>query len=187
MQQLSNGTLERTADGRSVLHFERQLAHPVDKVWRAITDPAEMKHWFPSGVAGEFRRGAKLTFSFADNPTEMEGTISELEPPRLLAFSWGTDALRFELQPTPDGTTLIFDCTFIDDGVKAARDAAGWHVTFDSLAAHLDRKPAPWTPQDRWQQLYPGYLETIGGKPMTFEQAKQSGYDQLERAKEPRS
>src|SRR5439155_20424380 len=35
-----NGTLW-TEQGRQVLRFERRLAHPVEKVWRAITEPAE--------------------------------------------------------------------------------------------------------------------------------------------------
>lgn len=181
--QHANGTLQRAANGRSVLHFERQLAHPVEKVWRAITDPAEMKHWFPSGVSGEFRPGGKLTFRFEDNPTEMEGSISELEPPRLLAFTWGPDALRFELQPTPGGTKLLFDCTFTDDGVKAARDGAGWHVTFDQLEAHLDNKAPSWNSQERWQELHQSYVAAMGGKPMTFEEAKSSSYEQLERSR----
>ena len=178
-----DGTLQRAADGRNVLHFERQLAHPVDKVWRAITDPAEMKHWFPSGVAGDFKPGGKLKFSFEDNPTEMEGTISQLERPRVFAFTWGTDALRFELQPTSSGTRLVFDCTFTDDGVKAARDGAGWQVTFEVLEALLDSKPVPWTTTERWEQVHPSYVEAMGGQIMTAEQAKQSSYEQLERSR----
>lgn len=45
-----NGTLE-TVDDRHTLRFERHLDHPVERVWRAITDPDELRHWFPP--AGE--------------------------------------------------------------------------------------------------------------------------------------
>ena len=38
------GTLE-TRDGRHVMRYERRLAHPVDRVWAAITRPAELRAW----------------------------------------------------------------------------------------------------------------------------------------------
>ena len=36
-----------TVDDRPALTFER-LAHPVERVWRAAPDAAELAHWFPS-------------------------------------------------------------------------------------------------------------------------------------------
>ena len=178
--QHANGTLQRAADGRSVLHFERQLSHPVEKVWRVITNPAEMKDWFPSRVEGEFRPGGKLKFVF-ENSAEIDGTVTEFDPPRVLAFTWGTDALRFELQSRPGGSQLFFDCTFTDDGVKAARDGAGWHVTLDLLDARLDGKPVSWTTTERWEQVHPSYVAALGGTVMTAAEAQRSGREQLER------
>lgn len=37
----ADGILERT-DDRDVLRYERRLAHPVERVWRAITEPDEI-------------------------------------------------------------------------------------------------------------------------------------------------
>jgi len=34
--------------GRSVLRFERLLAHPPERVWRALIEPGELAHWHPS-------------------------------------------------------------------------------------------------------------------------------------------
>ena len=42
-----HGTYE-IVDDRSALTFERRLAHSVERVWRAVTEPAELAHWFPS-------------------------------------------------------------------------------------------------------------------------------------------
>ena len=39
------GTYE-TVDNRPALRFERRLAHPIDKVWRAVTEPDELGRWF---------------------------------------------------------------------------------------------------------------------------------------------
>ena len=46
---MTDGTLE-TIDGRPALRFERTLAHSVERVWRAISDPAELERWFPAAA-----------------------------------------------------------------------------------------------------------------------------------------
>ena len=40
------GTIETVDDGRYVLRYERQLRHPVEKVWEALTDPAQVEEWW---------------------------------------------------------------------------------------------------------------------------------------------
>ena len=49
-----HGTYE-IVDDRSALTFERRLAHSVERVWRAVTEPAELAHWFPSAMSGDLR------------------------------------------------------------------------------------------------------------------------------------
>jgi uncharacterized protein YndB with AHSA1/START domain len=44
-----HGTLEQTAAGPR-LRFVRHLAHPPEKVWRAITEPEHLKAWFPDTI-----------------------------------------------------------------------------------------------------------------------------------------
>lgn len=56
-------TLE-TIDGKPVLRLERRLAHSPKKVWRAITEPDEMAHWFPARVETELKVGAVMRFTF---------------------------------------------------------------------------------------------------------------------------
>ena len=58
----SLGTLTTTADGRFALTFERRLAHRPAKVWRAITEPAHLRAWFPAVVEFELSPGAALRF-----------------------------------------------------------------------------------------------------------------------------
>jgi uncharacterized protein YndB with AHSA1/START domain len=48
------GTYE-TIDGRPAVRFERRYPHPVERVWRAVTEPAELEHWFPTSVEVELR------------------------------------------------------------------------------------------------------------------------------------
>jgi uncharacterized protein YndB with AHSA1/START domain len=122
------------------LRFERRIAHPIETVWSAITEQAELARWFPTTVSGEMRAGGRLTFGFEghDLPA-IEGEVTEFDPPHLLGFSWGDDHLRFELTPADRGahTDLRFTVQLGTED-KAARDGAGWHVCLDRLAAQLD-------------------------------------------------
>ena len=152
------GTYE-TVDGRPALTFERRLAHPLERVWRAVTDPDELGHWFPTAVSGEVVPGGRLTFDFPDDEMTLEGEVVELEPPRRFAFTFGDDVLRIELDAAGDGCTLRFTCLF-DDPERASRDAAGWHVCLDLLEKHLGGT-ATQTPSSEatpeWRELYEEY------------------------------
>jgi uncharacterized protein YndB with AHSA1/START domain len=154
-------TTLRTEHGQSVLRFQRRLAHPADKVWRAITQPADLAHWFPTKVGIDLRIGGKLRFVFArgEGPT-MEGEILELDPPRVLAYSWGDSVLRFELLPEPDGCTLVFTHTFADRPA-AASFAAGWSICLDQLEALLDGSPGE-AVSPPWQDMHEGYVDRFG-------------------------
>ncbi|HEY7486348.1 MAG TPA: SRPBCC family protein [Streptosporangiaceae bacterium] len=172
-----NGTLQTVA-GRPTLRFERRLKHPVEKVWQAITDPAELAHWFPQKVegassvdGGPFVVGAKLRFPFerevvmdGEALPDFEGEVLEVDPPRVLMYTWADDVLRFELIPDGPGCLLVFTDTFSERG-KAARDGAGWHVCLEGLVALLDGTAPP--PEDRWKGLYETYTDTFGPEAAT--------------------
>jgi uncharacterized protein YndB with AHSA1/START domain len=147
------------ADGRWRLRFVRRLAHPPEKVWRALVEPEHVSAWFPADIVGERAAGAVLQFPFRENegPTE-EGRLLTFDPPALLEFTWAAETLRFELEPDGDGCVLTFLNTFDELG-KAARDAAGWHSCLDILAAHLDGTPPP---EDVWHEVHPDYAARFG-------------------------
>jgi uncharacterized protein YndB with AHSA1/START domain len=133
-------TTYESIGGRPALRFERRIAHPVEAVWGAITEPAELEQWFPTTVGGEMRAGGELTFTFVKHDIPpMTGAVTDFDPPSLLAFYWGEDHLRFELSPADDlaHTDLRFT-VLLDSADKAARDGAGWHGCLDRLDASLD-------------------------------------------------
>ena len=135
-----DGTL-RTTDGRCVLRFERHLSHPAEKVWRAITEPDELRHWFPAEVEIEFHSGGKIRFT--QGAASTTGEVLELTLHRVFAFSWGDDMLRFELRPEPAGCHLVFTHAF-DDKYGASSFASGWHHCLDGLAARLVGQTMDW-------------------------------------------
>ena len=160
-------------DGRSTLRFDRVLAHGRDRVWQAVTDPDELGQWFPAAVAYEPRVGAPMQFDFGGEHglDVWPGEVLEWEPPRVFAFLWGRDELRFELSDEGDGTRLVFTHSFPHEPGKPGRDAAGWAACFESFDALLDgrRKPGP----DTWREHAERYAEEFGrlsvdGRPITL-------------------
>jgi hypothetical protein len=137
---MSDLTLE---DGPT-LRFERRYSHPIERVWRAITDPDELRHWFPPGEKLE---------------------VTESDPPRLLVGTWFGEQLRFELTPDGDGCVLVFTHAF-SGRERAARDAAGWDRCFLRFAALLDGSPM--NEEDSlagWPEVHERYAERFGVDP----------------------
>jgi uncharacterized protein YndB with AHSA1/START domain len=166
------GTLEQTDDGRSRLRFVRTLPHPPERVWRAITEPDELIHWFPTTIEGERAAGAPLRFSFPGGEAPpFDGAMLAYEDGRMLEFSWGPDIVRLELRPTPEGTELTLLDTVEEHG-KAARDGAGWHACLDGLERSLQGGGAD---PHAWRALRAHYVEAFGpaaatiGPPEGFE------------------
>jgi uncharacterized protein YndB with AHSA1/START domain len=124
-----DGTSE-TVDERPALRFERRLEHSLERVWRAVSEPAELARWFVAHV--EWAPAVGETFEAADEP----GEITELEPPHLIAWTWGGELFRFELRREDDGCLLVFTHVF-DDRALGAQHAAGWETYFSRLDAHL--------------------------------------------------
>ena len=127
--KLANGTLE-TIDDRPALRFERRLDHPVERVWRAVTEPAELRRWFVDAV--DWTPAAGETFEAHG----ASGEITELNPPRVIAWTFAEDRFRFELQPEDEGCVLVFTHVFVDRSV-GAQHAAGWEAYLARLDAHL--------------------------------------------------
>jgi uncharacterized protein YndB with AHSA1/START domain len=151
------------------LRFVRQLAHAPERVWRALTEPAELAVWFPSTIEGERAPGAALKFTFERGEAEpMDGVMLACEPPRLLEFMWGTDKVRFELAPTAQGTQLTLWDT-LDENGKAARDGAGWHTCLDGLLVLLDGAGPDGGPLiTNWADVHPLYRQSFGPQASTI-------------------
>ncbi len=124
-----NGRLETVGD-RPALRFERRLDHSVERVWRAITEPAELARWFVAPV--DWKPEAGETFE-AEGQT---GEITELEPPQRIAWSWGGELFRFELRRDAEGCLLTFTHVF-DDRALGEQHAAGWEMYLNRLDGHL--------------------------------------------------
>jgi uncharacterized protein YndB with AHSA1/START domain len=121
-----------TIDDRPALRFERRLDHSIERVWRAVTEPAELRQWFVAEApwkpeAGEVFEAAGQT-----------GRITALEPPRFIAWTWADERYSFELTPDGDGCRLVFTHVFDPELGPDWQHAAGWETYFNRLDVHLD-------------------------------------------------
>ncbi|HWK91297.1 MAG TPA: SRPBCC domain-containing protein [Luteimicrobium sp.] len=154
-------------DGRAGVRFTVALAASSDRVWRAVSDPSDMRTWFPQTVSYRPRVGGPVELTDDPNLPATRGEVLAYDPPRAFAFTWGDDELWFEVadagrssEGEPLARLVLTDVLDLRD--SASRNAAGWEVCLDELEAHLaDDDPAgPHTPEarERWRGYYDAYL-----------------------------
>ena len=156
--------------GRWQIRFERRLAHPRDKVWRALTEPEHRDAWFRQRIEtdGNWVAGARLRIVSDLMPEANFGAeLLVYDPPRTLEMRWGIDLLRFELAADGDGTILTLINTLAERGT-AARTGAGWHTCLDTLAYTLAGQVPPWTGEEHWRQVHPSYVSRYGPEAATI-------------------
>ncbi|HEV2316107.1 MAG TPA: SRPBCC family protein [Thermoplasmata archaeon] len=144
---------DRSVGGRAVLELRRFLRHPPERVWTAITDPAELRHWYLSEVHIEGRVGGRVESTTGSFRVRATGRVLAWEPPRLFEHEWNVDpsagfpkgevsVVRWELAPFEDGTLLTL--THRDLTPSTARGfRAGAEAFLDRLVAQLDGVPLP--------------------------------------------
>ena len=131
-----------SSDDQWTLVFVRDLRHPPDKVWAALTEPDKLREWAPFitdrdlGGIGE----ATLTMIDGDTAEDMTAVVRHAERPTLLEYTWGTDLLRWELAPTATGTRLTLRHTLADRS-WGPKVAAGWHLCLVVAEHLLDGRP----------------------------------------------
>lgn len=147
----------------------RDLHHPPEKVWKALTDPEQLREWAPFdsdrnlGAVGT----AKLSTVGTPTPHVTETHIKRADEPRSLEYTWGGSDMRWELEPLGDSGTRLTLWHNINRGF-IAMGAAGWHICFDvldrSLAGHpIGRIVGPDAMQFAgWQRLHAEYAKQFG-------------------------
>ena len=71
------GSVSKLDDGRAMVRFERHLPYKIERVWSAITEPAELERWFP-GLTFEPRTGGTYEIWFGgdcDGPAHVSGAV----------------------------------------------------------------------------------------------------------------
>lgn len=154
---------------RWTLVLVRELRHAPERVWRALTDPAELREWAPFDADGSLGRvggTVKLTTVGAPTPQVSETRVIRADAPRLLEYDWGGGSLRWELEAIDGGTRLTL---WHDIGRRfISMGAAGWHICLDVLDHLIAGDPigrivGPEAMQfGGWRRLNAEYAEQFG-------------------------
>lgn len=157
---------ESTEEGW-VLVLERHLKHPPSTVWAALTEPGQLERWAPFTAQRSLSEPGELTLTMidGDDRVTLPATVTRADPPARLEYRWGGDLLRWELDPTADGTRLTLRHR-VGGRDDLARAAAGWDLCLDVAEHLLDGDPVPPVRgQDAmahgWQALHDRYAAQL--------------------------
>ncbi len=124
-----------------------RIEAPPGRVWRALTEPADLHRWLFASAEADVREGGYWRFTFPHWPSarglhhpalNFGGPIAELEPGRLLAVQfeppyWGV--LRFAIEAAGDGCELrVTQRGFEGNEDWLADFRGGWGSFNDRLA-----------------------------------------------------
>jgi uncharacterized protein YndB with AHSA1/START domain len=155
----------------ATLKLERLLPGPIDRVWAYLTDTDLRRQWLAAGTM-ELKVGAPFVFvwrndeltsppgqrppGFAEEHS-MQSRITELDPPRMLVFTWGESGeVSIQLDTKDKDVLLTLIHRRVSDRKNLLMVGAGWHMHLDILVARLaGTEPAPFW--DGWSRLQQDY------------------------------
>ena len=149
------------------IEMEATYPHPVERVWRALTEPGEIAAWLALAEL-DLTEGGRVVLTWQNTDPEgntavARGTVSALDPPRLIEFDTDVHGtLRWELEPDGDGTALTFTAEVELPEEYEIEVLAGWHIHLDHLEHVLDGGTIDWPNWGRdhmpeWQRIHDRY------------------------------
>lgn len=127
-----------------------------EAVFKAITDPNELTHWFPDQAILEPKIGGKMKFSFFKTDSEYrqmdyfpEGTITEIIPNKKISYTWQepnipgfpNTVVTWELEKMEDNKTRLklFHTGFKPDET-AKKHNEGWSHFLGQLIKYCAKR-----------------------------------------------
>ena len=128
----------------------RDLRHPPEKVWQALTDPAQLREWAPFDAdrsLGTVGTAVKLTTVGAPTPHVTETTVTRADAPRVLEYNWGGFDMRWELEPrwrrhAADAVAQHRSPVHLDGGGRLAHLLSTFWITFSAVIPSAASSPA---------------------------------------------
>jgi len=132
---------ETSAESRAVI-VERELSHPPEKVWRALTQPHLIEEWL---LKNDFNPVVGHRFDLRFDWGVIDCEILEVEANKILSYTWGDHDLKtivtWTLTPTRQGTHLRMEqAGFQTDQPRYYHGAkGGWPRFFAAIEQVLAR------------------------------------------------
>lgn len=133
-----------------------RITAPIEKVWRAVTEPALISQWFGLATFAGATAGSLGTLTWPDrDPIPVR--IEAINEPTMISYRWGNDdasgvtpehldehatVFTFTLEPIAGGTQL----TVVETGFENTSDPlanlddhrGGWNGELDKLVVLLE-------------------------------------------------
>jgi len=139
---------DSATENRTVV-VERQISHPPEKLWRALTQPHLIEEWL---MKNDFKPAVGHRFNIsADWGGVLDCEVLAVEPNKTLSYTWNLahqdpafdlrSVVTFTLTPTPTGTHLRMEQSGFRPEQRRAYGGAkmGWPRFFEKLEQLLDR------------------------------------------------
>jgi uncharacterized protein YndB with AHSA1/START domain len=132
---------QAASDARSVV-VEREIAHPPEKIWRALTQPHLIAEWL---MANDFAPVVDHRFTLRADWGAVDCQVLVVEPGKTLSYTWAAYGLAsvvtWTLTATRTGTQLRMEQTGFGPHQQQAYHGAthGWPRFFASLEQVLAR------------------------------------------------
>ena len=129
------------AEMRSVV-IEREIPHPVEKIWRALTQSHLIEEWL---MKNDFKPVADHRFNLRGDWGAVDCRVLAIEPNKTLSYTWEAMGLEsvvtWTLTPTSKVTQLRMEqAGFRADQQQAYQGAKfGWQKFFANLEQLLER------------------------------------------------
>ncbi len=134
---------QTSAETRSVV-VEREMPHPPEKIWRALTQPHLIEEWL---MKNDFEPVVDHRFNLRADWGAVECRVLAVEPVKTLSYTWAAYGLEsvvtWTLTPTSTGTRLRMEQSgFRTDQQQAYQGAeGGWPrflATLEQVLARMD-------------------------------------------------
>ena len=160
-----NEAMGQVVDGDTLVYV-RVVPHSPARVWRAISDEAELSAWMRYPIKFTAEVGAPVDFFSG----EIVGQVFVVDPPHTLAFSFWDAAKPEMVARVPLDWTVRWDLESIEGGGCQITFThrwltghamwgvgAGWHEFLDGLMAFLAGEAVGEMASDAWAELSIGY------------------------------
>ena len=133
--------MTESTETRSVV-VEREIPHPPEKIWRALTRPHLIQEWL---MKNDFKPVVDHRFNFRADWGTVDCQVLAVEPNKTVSYTWAAYDLKsvvtWTLTPTGSGTLLRMEQSgFRPDQRQAYHGAkGGWQHFFATLEQVLAR------------------------------------------------
>ncbi|APX97863.1 SRPBCC family protein [Natronorubrum daqingense] len=123
--------------------IRRTVDAPRERVWRAFTDPDEVRWWYGSDMmdveihALEAEPGGSFSITMRDGEDDydMEGEFLEVIERERLVHTWYVGRVTVAFDEVGEGTEVVLTHEGLPDRETTEQHAEGWTAAIETLAA----------------------------------------------------